>query len=60
MNDKFFAIGEVGMTSGLIALAILAVLVVLVLRGIRGHVRSGDTSEKPDGIGNPGTDGYDH
>jgi hypothetical protein len=46
---------------GLIALAILAALVVLVLRGIRGHIRSGDTSEKRDGIGNPGTDGFsDH
>ena len=48
------------MTSGLIALAVLAVLGILIARGIRGQNRSGDTSEKPDGIGNPGTDGFDH
>jgi len=48
------------MTSGLIALAVLAVLAIVVVYGIRGHIRSGDTSEKPDGIGNPGTDGFDH
>jgi len=40
------------------ALAVLAALVILILRGIRGHIRSGDTSEKRDGIGNPGTDGF--
>ncbi len=48
------------MTSGLAALAVLGVLAILVLRGMRGHTRSGGTSEKPDGIGNPGTDGFDH
>jgi hypothetical protein len=44
----------------IVALAILAALTTMILRGIRGHIRSGDTSEKRDGIGNPGTDGFSH
>jgi len=46
------------MWGAIIAAVVLTALVILILRGIRGHIRSGDTSEKLDGIGNPGTDGF--
>lgn len=46
------------MWEAIIAAVVLAVLAVMILRGVRGHSRSGDTLEKRDGIGNPGTDGF--
>jgi hypothetical protein len=48
------------MTIGaVVAIGFLLVLTAFVIRGIRGHKRHGDTSEKADGIGNPGTSGVD-
>lgn len=46
------------MIQGMIAVGVLMVIVVFVLRGTRRHIRRGDPSERPDGIGNPGTDGF--
>ena len=42
---------------GVVAIGFLLVLAAFVIRAIRGGRRNGDTSEKADGIGNPGTDG---
>jgi hypothetical protein len=44
---------------GVVAIGFLLVLTAFVVRGIRGRKRSGDTSEKADGIGNPGTSSVD-
>lgn len=41
---------------GAIAIAFLGVVLLLVLRGIRGHRRSGDTSDTMNNIGHPGSD----